>query len=307
MITFSKQKIHSKKVTLLRTLTLFILSLATMLLISLISSTTSFAASVNQKVYDFYDLFTEDEVRELENIAKEYGAMGQVDIVMITEESLDGKSIKGYLEDFYDAYGFGFNKSYGDAVLILVNMDPSNRGVEIQGYGDAEYYIQNDRIEHILDDITPLLSDNDYYKAMVEFAKQVAYYMNETNGVNTSPVYGEEGTGNYYGEASYNGPSDYYGEEFIFFNPFIQIGISIAIGAITVGIMAYDSGGRVTVNNRTYLDNQHSNLIDRRDDYIRTVTTRVRKPSNNNGDGRSSRGGGISLDGYSHSGGGREF
>jgi len=71
--------------------------------------------------------------------------------------------------------------------------------------------------------------------------------------------------------------------------------------------MAYGSGGRVTVNNRTYLDNQHSNLINRRDDYIRTVTTRARKPSNNNGDGRSSGGGGISLDGYSHSGGGREF
>jgi uncharacterized protein len=81
----------------------------------------------------------------------------------------------------------------------------------------------------------------------------------------------------------------------------------MVIGAIAVGIMAYGSGGRVTVNNRTYMDGKNSKVVASRDDYIRTVTTRVRRPSNNNGGGRSSGGGGISSGGSSHSGGGRGF
>ncbi|MDF2609948.1 MAG: beta-propeller protein methanol dehydrogenase [Lachnospiraceae bacterium] len=290
-----------------------ILSLFTIILILsvfLFHTAIAFAAPEDQKVYDFYGLFTQEEVEELEAIAKEYGDEGQVDIVMITEDTLDGKTRKTYLGDFYDEYGFGYNQTFGDAVLILVNMDPNDRGVEIQGYGDAQYYIHNDRIEYMLDNIVSLLSDGAYFDAMEEFAKQSAYYMNEEKGVNTSPVIEAEGSGNYYGEASYDGPSNYYGEENVLENPLLLLGISALIGAVAVGIMAYQSGGRVTVNSRTYMDGKNSGIVANRDDYIRTVTTRIRKPSNNNrggGMGRSSGGGGISSGGHSHSGGGRSF
>lgn len=276
----------------------------------MINSGIASAAPEDQKVYDYYGLFTQEEVAGLEEIAEEYGEDGQVDIVMITEDSLGGKSRKDYLGDFYDANGFGYSESFGTAVLILVNMDPNDRGVEIQGYGDAQYYIHNDRIEYMLDGIVPLLTNGEYFEAMEEFAKQSAYYMKEEKGVNTSPSVGAEGSGNYYGEASYDGPSNYYGEESIFENIFLQLGISAVIGAVVVGIMAYGSGGRVTVNNRTYMDGKNSRIVGSRDDYIRTVTTRVRKPTNNNrggGIGRSSGGGGISAGGHSHSGGGRSF
>jgi uncharacterized protein len=144
---------------------------------------------------------------------------------------------------------------------------------------------------------------------MEEFAKQSAYYMNESKGVNTSPATGEAGSGNYYGESGYSGPSDYYGkkEDNIFYNTFFQLGIAVIIGAVTVGIMAAGSGGRVTVSNRTYLDEGNSGVTASRDDYIRTTTTRVKKPDNNNDAGRSSGGGGISSGGHSHSGGSRGF
>lgn len=286
-------------------------SLLFLLLLTIISSignTTVLAAPEDQKVYDYYDLFSDQEIEKLEEVSKEYGEEGKVDIVIITTDDLSGKSRQQYLDDFYDEYGFGYEEEFGTAALLLLNMDPSDRGVEIQGYGDAEHYIHNDRIEHILDDIVPMLSDGEYYEAMEEYVKQVAYYMNEEKGVNTSPVIGEKGSGNYYGEASYDGPSNYYGEEHILNNVFVQLGIALVIGAIAVGIMAYHSSGRVTVTSRTYLDEQNSRVIASRDDYIRTTTTRVRKPSNDNGGGgRSSGGGGISSGGHSHSGGGRGF
>lgn len=286
---------------------LFLLLLA---MISTFGNITVFAAPEDQKVYDYYGLFSDKEIDDLEELSKEYGEKGKVDIVIITTDDLSGKSRLKYLEDFYDEHGFGYEEQFGTAALLLIDMDPSNRGVEIQGYGDAEHYIHNDRIEHILDDIVPMLSDGEYYKAMKEYMKQVAYYMNEDKGVNTSPVVGEKDSGHYYGEASVDGPSNYYGEENILNNVLVQLGIALVIGAVAVGIMAYHSSGRVTVTSRTYLDEKNSRVVASRDDYVRTTTTRVKKPSNDNNSGggiRSSGGGGVSSGGHSHSGGGRGF
>ncbi|WFR56938.1 TPM domain-containing protein [Anaerocolumna sp. AGMB13025] len=284
------------------------------------------AAPEDQKVYDNYGLFSSEEVADLEDICSKYGDEGKIDIVMITDDFSD-KSRQEYLEDFYDEHGFGFDKEFGDTAMILINMNQDDRGVEIQGYGNAEYYLNNDRIEHMLDDVVALLKDGSYYDAMDEFAKQAAYYMNQDKGVNTSPATGADDSGesgytgpgnnyggsgsNNYGESGYAGPSDYYGEkdDNIFYNTFFQVAIAVIIGAVAVGIMAANSGGRVTVSNRTYLDEGHSGIVATRDDYIRTTTTRVKKPTNdnNNGGGRSSGGGGISSGGHSHSGGGRSF
>ncbi len=266
------------------------------------------AAPEDQKVFDYYGLFSEDEITDLEDVCAQYGEDGKVDIVIVTDD-LNGESTKKYLEDFYDEHGFGYNQEFGDAAMILVNMYEADRNVTIQGYGKAEYYLNNDRIEYILDDVTEFLKNGEYYNAMEEFAKQSAYYMNESKGVNTSPATGETGSGNYYGESGYSGPSDYYGkkEDNIFYNTFFQLGIAVIIGAVTVGIMAAGSGGKVTVSNRTYLDEGNSGVTASRDDYIRTTTTRVKKPDNNNNDGRSSGGGGISSGGHSHSGGSRGF
>jgi uncharacterized protein len=268
----------------------------------------SYASPSMQKVYDYADLFTPEEVDNLEAISLEQGELGKVDIVFITVDTLNNKSRKEFLEDFYDEHGFGYDQKYGDTALILLNMDPNDRGVEIQGYGMAEHYVHNDRIEHILDDIVPLLSDGDYFKAMEEFALQVAYYMNEEKGVNTNPVYGDETSGNYYGEASYDGPSDYYGEESFFESIIFRIIISVIIGAVSVIIMAYNSSGKVTTTNRTYLDHHNSRVVAHHDLYVRTHTSRVRKPKQESSSGgRSSGGGGISSGGHSHSGGGRSF
>lgn len=268
------------------------------------------AAPEDQKVYDYYGLFSSEEIADLEDVCAKYGEDGKVDIVIITDD-LNGKSNQKYLEDFYDEHGFGYDQEFGDTAIILVNMDEDDRNVTIQGYGNAEYYLDNDRIEYILDDVTKLLGNGDYYDAMEEFAKQAAYYMNEAKGVNTAPATGAAGSGNHYGESGYAGPSDYYGEkkDNIFYNTFFQLAIAVIIGAVTVGVMAAGSGGRVTVSNRTYLDEGHSGVTASRDDYIRTTTTRVKKPSNNNngGMGRSSGGGGISSGGHSHSGGSRGF
>ncbi len=95
-------------------------------------------------------------------------------------------------------------------------------------------------------------------------------------------------------------------------NVFVQLLIAIVIGAVTVVIMAYNSGGRMTAGGSNYIDPNHSGLIGRRDDYIRTTVTRIRKPQDNNTGGRGGFNaggfrGGMSGGGRSHSSGGGKF
>lgn len=277
--------------------------------------------SQKQYLFDNYGLFTEEESATLKAACIEYSEEAKADIIMITTATLDGKTAQKYMEDFYDEMGFGYDKEYGDTVMLLVNMEENNRWVEIQGYGQAEYYVNNDRIEYMLDDISEILKNGEYKDAFIEFAKQSAYYMNESKGVKETPASGNTGSsgstgsngstgsGNY-GESSYNGPSNYYGEkeENPLYNTVVQLVIALVIGGISVGVMAANSGGRMTAQGRTYLDEGRSGLTDHRDEYLRTTTTRVKKPTNNdNSGGRSSGGGGVSSGGHSHSGGGRSF
>lgn len=266
-----------------------------------------------QKVFDNADYFTSSELDDLEEICETYGEKGKVDIVILIEDGLGGKSPTLFMENFYDNHQYGYDKAQGDTVILLLNLEENNRSVNIHGYGNAEYYINNDRIEHMIDDIYSDLQNGEYYDALKLFAKESAYYMNEEKGVSTSPATGSKGSGYNYGESSYNGPSNYYGEkeDNILYNTWVQLVGALVVGGITIAIMIGNSGGRVTTNSHTYLDEHNSGLIAHRDDYIRTTTTRVRKPQNNNngggGGGRSSGGGGISSGGHSHSGGGRSF
>lgn len=297
-----------------------LLSFLSILTVLLLLFSLSFSAALRVKasednskqyVYDNYGLFTEEELKDLTDTCIQYSTEGKADIIMITAD-LGGMDPTGYMEDFYDEMKFGYDKEFGDTVMMLVNMEEGNRGVYIQGYGRAEYYVNNDRIEYMLDDITPMLGDGAYKKAFTEFSKQAAYYMTEEKGVKETPASGAPDSGNYYGESSYDGPSNYYGQEKDnpFYNTFVQLGIALVIGAAAVGIMAAGSGGRITVRGRDYLDAGHSGVLESRDDYLRTTTTRVKKPTtdtNNGGGGRSSGGGGVSSGGHSHSGGGRSF
>lgn len=286
----------------------------TLSLLSPLASSTALAAADTQKVYDYYGYFTQEEMKNLEEICAEYGEKGKIDIVMIIADGLGGKTPTKYMEDFYDEMGFGYDQEFGDTSMILINLEKDNRWVEIQSYGQAQYYINNDRTEYILDDVADILKNQKYYDALEEFAKQAAYYMKEEKGVKI-PSSTDTGSGSSdsvtgdYGNESYDGDSDYYGEkeENILYNTWAQLVIALVIGGVTVGVMAATSGGSVTVNNGTYLDAGNSSVVASRDDYIRTTTTRVMKPQNNNNGPRSSGGGGVSSGGHSHSGGGRSF
>lgn len=221
--------------------------------------------ALSQKVFDGANILSENEAKELESLANEIGSKWDTDILIVTvdDPSID---VKQYTEDFYDEKieEQGLNKWN----VAMITLDMYNREVYLAGFYKGKLYLNDSRLNKIRDEITPALSGGNYGFAFQQFIESVDHYMD--------------------GE-----PAN------IFLRWWFQLIIASILGGIVVFSFVYTSGGRITVNNRTYLDEKTSRVIDSRDDYIRTTVTKVKKPSSNSSGGG---GGGITGGGHSHSG-----
>ncbi|MNW50878.1 hypothetical protein D3C74_283430 [compost metagenome] len=123
-----------------------------------------------------------------------------------------------------------------------------------------------------------MLTAGDYHGAFAEYIRTSYRYMGFRPGVNPDNL---------------------------LFDTTIQLVIALVIGALVVVVMAFRSGGRVTVNNRTYEDSGDSGVIWRQDNYLRTTVTKTKIESSSSGGGGGSSGGGgggTTNGGHSHSG-----
>lgn len=236
----------------------FLLSL--ILFLFIIRSPDVFA--ISQKVFDDAGVLSEAEEEKLESLSEEIGSKWDTDILIVTvyDPSID---VKQYTEDFYDEKIEEQGLKKWNAVILMLDM--SHREVYLAGFYKGEFYLNDHRLDKIREQITPDLSAGNYSLAFEQFIKSVDHYMASE-------------------------PAN------IFYQWWFQIIIAVVLGGLITGAFVYNSGGRVTVNNRTYLDMNTSRILDRRDDYIRTVVTKRRKPSQNSG------GGGVTGGGHSHSG-----
>ncbi|MFD0872511.1 Domain of uncharacterised function (DUF477) [Chlamydia abortus] len=231
------------------------------------------AAESKPKVYDFANLLTETEVEELEAMADKYGAKRETEFIILTTKDTEGKDVVKYMQDFYDDKAPGYDKPHGNTAILTVDMQ--HREVYLAGFYKAKLYLDDSRLDLIRNKITPDLSNGDYYLAFSKFIKTSYKYMGIKPGVNP---------------------------ENILFTLWFQLAASLAVGGAVVGVMLYNSGGKVTVNEGTYRDFQNSRVREQRDDYIRTTVTKRRKPSSNSSSGGGGGGGGTTSGGHSHSG-----
>lgn len=281
-----------------------------------VASASEASDTTVQHIYDKANLLSSDELSELEEQCTTYGEDAGIEIMILTHDDSSAAYAEDYIEDFEDQL------PVGDRVYLLIDM--YNRDVFIEGYGKAETYIHSKRIDVILDEIAPYLSDGYYYDACLTYIKSSAAYMkddselNYDHNYNKKPQSSDPNTPNYDptwpSDRNYSRNNSYDEVTSIITNVWVQLIIAIIIGVVTVAIMAYNSGGKMTAGSNNYIDQGHSGLIGRRDDYIRTTVTRVRRPQNNNTSGHAKGGfnaggfrGGISSGGRSHSSGGRKF
>ncbi len=255
-------------------------------------SDTGMSLNEEQRLYDFFGKFDKEESEEIESCIREQEAESGISIrVFVAEMGMDVE--KYFLEECTDALcDNGYAKE--DLAIMLLNLDPYDRGVCIQGYGLCESRVNDDRIEYILDDVIECFSDDDYVYGVKLFAKEAAYYAGSTDYAT------------YFKDNSFEGKMKRMPWAIIVLAP-------AAVAFVGILLMKGSKGGKMTTNGVTYIQNGISGLTANKDDYVRTDVSKTYSPvssgssGSRSGGGRSSGGGGRSSGGRSHSGGSRRF
>ena len=119
------------------------------------------------RLVDDADLLTSGDeytiVSKLDSISEKW----QLDVVIVTNQSLGGKTVDQYADDFFDYNGYGYGEN-DDGILLLVSMD--TREWAISTYGRA-IQIFTDRTQEVISEtFLSYLSEGDYYGGFLRFA-----------------------------------------------------------------------------------------------------------------------------------------
>lgn len=157
---------------------LFSLILALALCLSL---AVSVSAAQMPLLVDAADLLSDWEEEQTLHLLEQVRDELQVELVIVTMDSLGGHSADAVIEAFYDEYGYGYGTNR-DGVCLLVAMAERDYRILANGFGaDA---ISMSEIYDIGDDVAYYLSDGDYADAFDTFIDRCIYEIRvETNGV----------------------------------------------------------------------------------------------------------------------------
>ena len=149
---------------------IIIIFITTLLALSFLGTTIVRAESQLSRVEDYADLLTEYEEEYLRDFFDENSKRLQFDIVVVTTNSVGGKSSQDYADDFYDYNGYGIGDDY-DGVLLLVNMEYREWYISTTGYG--MHAITNSEVQEIGEEVAYYLSYGDYAEGFQAFADLV--------------------------------------------------------------------------------------------------------------------------------------
>ncbi len=114
-------------------------------------------------VVDRADLLTSDEEEALRSMLHEISDKRFCDIVVVTVDSLDGKALVAYADDFYDYGGYA-----DDGILLLVCME--TRNFHITTTGTCEWDVTETAFDAMEEAFLSYLSDGEYYAAFSAYA-----------------------------------------------------------------------------------------------------------------------------------------
>ena len=266
-----------------------------------------------QRVFDNAGLLDEWEVSMLEDKIQDLRDTYDMDVVLLTLNSLDGKTAEGYADDYYDENGFGEN-----GMLFLLDMD--TRSWYMLTHGTAIYAVTDYGIQEIFSAIASDLSDGNYYDAFDGYLDELyTYFQAYADG---KPIDGYRD--DYTGPGSYEPGTrddvvhypDYepsYDSGYVFYPA--QIGVSLLVGAI-IGLIALliARRGMNTVKSKgsatDYVRQNTFRITGRQDIFLYSNVTKTRRDTDS-GSSAGHSGGGSSVhtssSGHSHGGGGGHF
>ena len=212
-------------------------------------------------VCDHAELLTPSQENQLDKTIQSLSQDHSFQAVIVTVDSLDGKSPKSFTENFYlqGDYGIGETK---DGILLLLAMN--SRDWYIATHGQTRDIVTDSDIDDISEEIVPNLSDGNYYKAFESFLSLVEdeYQKEQTQWI---------------------------------WNLLIALAIGAAIAGIALFFMRRSMNTARQQNGAgNYMKDGSFDLYECRDFYLYSRTTKVRKSQNISSGSRS---GGSSFGG----------
>lgn len=235
-------------------------------------------------IADDADLFTDEQETELYKLISKINFYHDIDVVLHTTNSIGGKDIVDYADDYYDYNGFA-----EDGMLFMVDMSTRNYYTSTTGYPLIAF--TDEKLEELHSVVVPYLSDGEYYEAFTVYLENIDGYL--------EAIHQEQ-------ELSYSfNDSQKISAENIIKREIIVIGVSLLIAFFIVGIFKKQMNTAVKKTQANdYLVPGTLNITTGNDYFLTSSVVRTPKQqSTSSGGGGSHR----SSSGRSHGGGGGKF
>ena len=263
-----------------------ILTVLFALLLCMVVVIPTFATGDLPRLVDNADLLTDSEESTLLSKLNEISERQQTDVVVVTADTLDGKTPMDYADDFYDYNGYGFGADK-DGVLLLVSLEDRDWWMSTTGYGITA--ITDAGIEYISEKFLSDLSDGDYADAFTTYAELCDDFFTQARS-------GQPYDTGHMPKQPFN----------IARNLLIALIVGFVIALIATGVM---KGKLKTVRFQSaasnYVKANSMNVTESRDMFLYTHVDRRAKPKDT--DSSSGSGTHTSSSGSTHGGGGGKF
>ncbi len=223
------------------------------------------------RLVDNAGLLTQSEADSLRATLDSYSEELSFDIVVVTTNTLDGKTPQDYADDYYDYNGYGYGEGK-DGALFLRYINGNEKEVWISTAGEGIYAISDDDINCIFDEMEEDIGKGRYADAFQTFADYVHTDVKSFRSYN--PIW-----------------------------ILIGLGIGLFAGfAVTGKMKASLKSVRQQRYAGNYVKDGSLNITEARDIFLYKTVTRVAKPKESSGSSTH-----YSSSGSSHGGGGRSM
>lgn len=236
------------------------------------------------RLVDYADILSDSEESKLLAKLDEISERQKFDVVIVTVDTLDGKTPMIYADDFYDYNGYGMGEN-NDGVLLLVSMEERDWWITTTGYGITAF--TDAGIDYISDKFLPDMSDDNYYSSFNTYVELCDDFITQAK---TGKPYD---TGNLPKKP---------------FPVFLSLGVALLVGFVIALIsVSYMKSKLKTVRHQSaasdYTKQGSMNISESRDLFLYKKFDRKPKPKDNGSGSRTH----TSSSGTSHGGGGGKF
>lgn len=237
------------------------------------------------RVQDMAGLMTDSEEAKLNDILDELSIRQKMDVVVVTTNTLDEKTVQEYADDIYDYGNFGYGQDK-DGILLLISLGEENDCyISTCGYGITAF--TDAGIKYISKEMTSDLKNENYFSAFQTFSELCDEFI--TQARNGKP----------YDRKSL--PKEPLSPIWIL----ISLGVGVVLSLIIVGRMkAQLKTVRFQAAAGSYVKDDSLDITESRDMFLYETTSKTAKEKKSSSGGSSTH---TSSSGRTHGGGGSKF